>query len=453
MADLLPLHIGAGVASQGGTIRFCPGNANSVCYSVGVPTSSADSQSGNIYFQISAPATYQWVALGTGTGMAGSNMFIVYQDGSGNVTVSPRIGANHVMPTLDTSAGAAQLTVLEGSGVSEDGSTMTANVRCANCESWSGGGELSLKSTESSWIGAWRRGNSLATTSRSAGLVQHDDTVVFEFDLTKAALAADSNPFVAAPATDPGGGGNTGGGSGGGGSEGDGDGVTVVATDSNNTILVAHGVIMAIVFVILYPLGALLMPTLGRWWAHAGFQAVVWLLMWAGFGLGIKYAKYLNIVSPFPHPIPKSQKATEGLTCASSSTKPTPSSEPWSSASSPSSRPSATRTTGTSSDTSGADWSATRTSGTGGRSCCWASSTAGWGCSWRTRTTRSSSRTASWRASCSCSTPSARRSRLSGRSRPLDPVAAGDGAAEGGRMRREAQDRPGGHGLCAHIDV
>jgi hypothetical protein len=305
MADLFPLHIGAGVAAQGGTIRFCPGNAQGVCYSVGVPTSSAASESGNIYFQISAPTTYQWVALGTGTGMAGSNMFIMYQDGQGNVTLSPRIGANHVMPTLDTSATAAQLTVLEGSGVSADGSTMTANVRCANCESWAGGGgRLSLKSSESSWIGGWRKGNSLATTSTSARLTQHDDTVVFEFDLTKAVLPADSNPFVAAAVTAPAGGDNSGSGSNstGQGSAGDGDGVTVVATAATSTsVLVAHGVIMAIVFVILYPLGALLMPVLGRWWAHAAFQAVAWLLMWAAFGLGIKYAKVLNIVSPAGH--------------------------------------------------------------------------------------------------------------------------------------------------------
>jgi hypothetical protein len=318
MADLLPLHIGAGVSAQGGSLRFCPGNAAGVCYSVGVPTSSAESESGNIYFQISAPTSYQWVALGTGTGMAGSNMFIMYQDGQGNVTISPRIGGNHVMPTLDTSATAAQLTVLAGSGVSADGNTMTANVRCANCESWSGGGELNLKSTESSWVGAWRKGKSLATTSRSASLVQHDDTVIFEFDLTRAVLSTDSNPFVAAAATAPGGGGGgDAGGSGGGdaggpgggdaggsggGADGDGSGVTVVATNPSDTsILVAHGVIMAIVFVILYPLGALLMPLLGTWWAHAGFQTVVWLLMWAGVGLGIRYAKYLNIVSPIQH--------------------------------------------------------------------------------------------------------------------------------------------------------
>lgn len=293
MTDLLPLHAGAGVAVQGGSLSYCPDNAESVCYSVGVPSSSADSESGNIYFQISAPTSYQWVALGTGTAMAGSNMFIMYQDGQGNVTLSPRLGGNHVMPTLDTSATAAQLTLLAGSGVSADGDTMTANVRCANCESWSGGGELDLQSAESGWIGAWRKGSSLATTSKSASLVQHDDTVIFQLDLTKAVLSTDSNPFVG----DSGGDGAD--------ADGDGSGVSVVATSSKaNSTLVAHGVIMAVVFVILYPLGALLMPILGRWWAHAAVQAVVWVLMWAGFGLGIEYARRLNIVSAVAHPEP-----------------------------------------------------------------------------------------------------------------------------------------------------
>lgn len=308
MADLSSIHIGAGVTVQGAALQYCPSNANGVCYSVGVPTSSASSGSGNIYFQISAPATYQWVALGTGTGMSGSNQFIMYQDGKGNVTVSPRHGTFHTMPTLDTTSTAAQLTVLAGSGVSADGNTITANVACANCESWSGGGKLDLKSTESSWVAAWKKGNSLSTTSESASLVQHDDTAIFELDLTKAAVSTDSNPFVAADnsgavgnSTGDGATGGSGSGSGSGGSggssSGDGSGVTVVGANAlNKSVLVAHGVIMAIVFVILYPLGALLMPFLGKWWAHAGFQTVVWCLMWAGFGIGVRCALDRSLV-------------------------------------------------------------------------------------------------------------------------------------------------------------
>jgi hypothetical protein len=233
-------------------------------------------------------------------------MFIMYQDGNGNVTISPRKGTFHRMPELDTSSTAAKLTLLAGSGVSADGNTMTANFACANCESWDGG-TLDLAGTDTSWIAAWRQGSAIASTSQSASLVQHDETAIFELDLTKAAISADSNPYVSGGDSSSGSGGNggsdTGSGNGGsgGGSSSDGSGVTVISASTlNNSILAAHGIIMAIVFVILYPLGALLMPLLGKWWAHAGFQTVVWCLMWAGFGVGVRCAMDRNLVSSYP---------------------------------------------------------------------------------------------------------------------------------------------------------
>lgn len=58
--------------------------------------------------------------------MANSNMFIVYTSGSGNnVTLSPRSTTSHQAPSPND---AAQVTLLEGSGVSNG--VMTANVRC-----------------------------------------------------------------------------------------------------------------------------------------------------------------------------------------------------------------------------------------------------------------------------------------------------------------------------------
>ncbi len=55
--------------------QTCP--ADGICYSVGVPSASAQSNSGNIYFQIQAKTSYQWVALGQGTGMIGANIFVM----------------------------------------------------------------------------------------------------------------------------------------------------------------------------------------------------------------------------------------------------------------------------------------------------------------------------------------------------------------------------------------
>lgn len=57
--------------------------------------------------------------------MSGSNMFVVYTAGNGNVTLSPRLGQGHREPNLNSDA---QVTLLEGSGVSDG--KMIANVRC-----------------------------------------------------------------------------------------------------------------------------------------------------------------------------------------------------------------------------------------------------------------------------------------------------------------------------------
>jgi hypothetical protein len=59
----------------------------------------------------------------------------------------------------------------------------------------------------------------------------------------------------------------------------------------------AHGIITALVMVILYPFGSILMPQLGIWYIHAGFQMFSFLLMWIGFGLGVQTAMEEAMVS------------------------------------------------------------------------------------------------------------------------------------------------------------
>lgn len=291
----------------GEVIGTCPPGGGGICYNIAVPTSSADAGSGNIYFQITAPTSFQWVALGTGQAMSGSNIFLMYQDGSGNVTLSPRVATSYSMPRLDTSSTAARLTLLDGSGVSPDGSTMTANVACSNCQTWSGG-EMSLTDTSAGWIGAWRQGPSLATTDRAANIARHDGTTLFRVDMTVATVDSDSNPFSSSGDSSNGSGsgsgnGNGGGNSGGNGGSGSGTGTSpgsnngiTQTTASRATIVVAHGIIMALVMAVLYPLGSLLMPLLGKWWVHAAWQTIAFGLMWAGFGLGIQTAQARGMV-------------------------------------------------------------------------------------------------------------------------------------------------------------
>lgn len=297
------IAVAAKVPVRDTTPKYCANGADNVCFRFGIPQSSADSGSGNIYFQIQAPSTYSWVALGTGDQMSGSNIFVMYQDGSGNLTLSPRLGTGHSMPKEDTSSSAAKLGLLAGSGVVNG--IMTANVVCPNCESWNGGsGSLSLTDTASQWIAAWKSGSSLATTSKSASISQHDDYDQFQLDLTKATVSSDSNPFLEADTQDPGTGSGSGGGSSGGGGGSNDPGAVgpgnpfapVVGGRRRDTALVAHSVIMTATFAALYPLGSMLMPLTGSWVAHAIWQAVAFIMMWVGFGLGIRVAQDRNML-------------------------------------------------------------------------------------------------------------------------------------------------------------
>jgi hypothetical protein len=59
---------------------------------------------------------------------------------------------------------------------------------------------------------------------------------------------------------------------------------------------------MSLAFVVLYPLGALLIRTLEtekRVWIHVACQLVAWVLMLAGLALGIRLARIIDMVSYF----------------------------------------------------------------------------------------------------------------------------------------------------------
>jgi hypothetical protein len=97
-----------------------------LCYSVNIPDSTAQSGSGDIFFQIKGPSTYQWIGMGTGNQMSGSSMFVIYQSSNGqNVTISPRKGSGHDEPGVDSSA---KVSLMDGSGISNG--EMIANIRC-----------------------------------------------------------------------------------------------------------------------------------------------------------------------------------------------------------------------------------------------------------------------------------------------------------------------------------
>lgn len=200
-------------------------------------------------------------------------MFIIYPDGRGNVTLSVRPGLDHDEPRQNTRSAAARLTRLAGSGV--EGDVMRANVVCANCTQWANGGAMKLDSV-TPWIAAWRTsGSSPRTISGNADIAQHDDTSRWKFDLTKALITSDNNPFLGFD-TNAGASARSG---------------VIPSNDDSESLDHAHAGIMGLVFIGLYPLGAILMPLLGNWKVHAIFQSLVLALTWVGFGLGYALSK------------------------------------------------------------------------------------------------------------------------------------------------------------------
>ncbi|EXJ92881.1 hypothetical protein A1O3_01435 [Capronia epimyces CBS 606.96] len=328
----------------GSTAQFAQFSSGGYGLSVNIPSDTAASSSGPIYLQISAPSGTQWIGFGQGSRMSGANMLIVYAADSSNVTVSPRLGTGHVEPKVNSDA---QVSVLEGTGIASDGS-LVANIRCDTCLSWNGG-SMSVSDTSSSWIYAYKKGDALDSTSTDASISQHDVNTGFNLDLTSGTGGSSSNPFVAASSDDssssaaPSGsaattqpaassgqtqatatasntatetGTNTGTSTGTGTSASSSTATATVGVSNplassnpstsgsshsvsspNDNIRTAHGVIMGLVFVVLFPMAALTIYVPYREkvrHVHAPLQAISLVLMIVGLGLGVQLGKDLD---------------------------------------------------------------------------------------------------------------------------------------------------------------
>ncbi|KAI1807272.1 putative iron reductase domain protein [Daldinia bambusicola] len=260
-------------------VQFCP--ADEVCYQVGIPEASAARNGGNIYLQLRAPISYSWVAFGTGESMKDSSIYVMYQDGNGNVTVSARSGTGHSMPRWNS---IIQLELLGGSGLVDSGQTMVANLRCGNCGTWPGG-TMSLNAQGTPWIAAWKMGEAVNSADPDADIRYHEGHDAWAFDLTEATIDDDANPFEHAEKFDNA---NRGADRG---------------FIDPHALTTSHGAIMAVVMILLYPLGAALMPLTGKWLIHASWQLLAFALMWVGFGLGLSTANRIGYDFHSPHPL------------------------------------------------------------------------------------------------------------------------------------------------------
>ncbi|KAJ6132260.1 hypothetical protein N7471_007475 [Penicillium samsonianum] len=265
---------------------FVPPGQNGITYTVNIPQTTASSGSGPIFFQLKSTNELQWFAWGQGSRMQGANIFIVYASSDGNnVTVSPRLGVEHVMPLFNSGA---QLSVLDGSGISNG--VMTANIRCDSCITWPGGSE-DPSSSSSTWLWAAKFGSPLNTNSLEASINIHDVEGIAAIDLQQATGGASDNPFATSSNMNS--------------SSSSSHPISTLSTGSVETRRKAHAIIMILVFVIFFPSFALmlhLIPYSKIVYVHASFQLFTLALAIAGFAIGISMARSLGFISMY-HPI------------------------------------------------------------------------------------------------------------------------------------------------------
>jgi hypothetical protein len=322
---------------------------NGICYSMNIPDSSTSS-TGTVYFQITGPTSFAWIGMGTGSQMSGSNMFVIYQAANGqNVTLSPRKGSGHVMPSADNSL---QATLLDGSGVVNG--QMIANIKCGSCST-----------SNANFVFAANTG-SLQSDSASASIQQHQNTYgTFSFNVNAAKGGSDTNPFTGSSSStnSSSSSGSSGSGSGSGSNSGSGSGSSCQANSNGgngntqssptttssgfpffggtrptgfpfqtgsisrrannddcssggfsqngasisslNMKLMAHGIMAGLCFAILFPFGAIsirLFSFPGLIWFHAGLQIVTQIIFIIAFALGVTIADDLKLMNSY-HPI------------------------------------------------------------------------------------------------------------------------------------------------------
>lgn len=168
----------------------------------------------------------------------------------------------------------------------------------SGCNKWATG-TMDLTSSSTTWIWAYKNGSPLGSNSPSASLDQHDANADFQFNLADATGGNSLNPFAVQAA-----GGASTGVSAGGASTGSSAGVVSTSTDGGSSDIeneikiagrakIAHGTIMGLTFVIIYPLGAILIRLLsfsGLVWVHAATQIFAYILALTGLGLGVYIA-------------------------------------------------------------------------------------------------------------------------------------------------------------------
>lgn len=215
--------------------------------------------------------------------MKGANIFVIYADGKGNITLSPRLGTEHAQPKYNPDA---QVELLDGSGVSNG--IMNANVKCSNCSTWNGG-SMDLKADTTTWSGAGLQGPALNSTDLELNIQKHFVRATWPWNMADARGGDDRNPFTIAEDSPP----------------------PRKLGGVGTPTAVAHGVLASLAFLIMFPSGAIFIRFArfrGLVWIHAAVQLTGYFVYVAAAGLGIhmlavypmKYRRYDLYRDPHP---------------------------------------------------------------------------------------------------------------------------------------------------------
>lgn len=213
--------------------------------------------------------------------MAGAQIFVMYLSGDGtNVTVSPRLGVGHVEPEYNQ---AAQITLLEGSGVANG--SVTANVKCSSCGTWDGGSMEFGHDSSGIWIYATKKGTPIRSDELNAEISYHDDHGGFNWQLADATGGNHVNPFLSEAAVSAL--------------------TSSVGGEPSMSILTAHAVLACLSVAFILPIGGILIrvghsPNLVQ--LHMGIQYLGLAIFIAAFGLGAYFATQEDYWD-YKHPI------------------------------------------------------------------------------------------------------------------------------------------------------
>ncbi|EMC99846.1 hypothetical protein BAUCODRAFT_30260 [Baudoinia panamericana UAMH 10762] len=249
-----------------------------------------DQSKKDVYFHLSAPAGNSWVGVGFGNQMKGALMLVAYASENGTgVTVSPRTASAHSEPSYYSDASCKLLwdsDLLDGNtvqsyGYGGDFGSIIVNAVCSNITQWPAG---ALSTTSQDFIFAVGPGSTggmnLHSDSLTADLRRHDAYGGFTMDLSKAVSKDSSTAGVPRP------------------NGGNDTYTTSNASDGflsgdNDPAPAIHGFIMCFSFVIIFPLGSLIVRALRRVIMHAVIQGIgLFLVICATAGGIIISAEY-----------------------------------------------------------------------------------------------------------------------------------------------------------------